>query len=120
MSSCGRSWREPTFRAGAQVDTQVDAEGGVVVDQGPLLDGDLDLGLGVADRAQPTDAGAAQRLGGLEVVGVGERLVPGPHPVMVGDGLPVAEHPDPVQVGDYLYPPSYDGRVNRVVVGVQP
>ena len=48
------------------------------------------------------------------------RLMPGPDPLVVGDGPAVAERPDPVQVGDDLDPAADHGRVDRVVVGVQP
>ena len=73
-------------------------EGGVVVGQTPLLD------VLVRCWSEHSDAFAAQHLGGGEVVGVADGLVPGPRSFVVGDQPTVAERPDPVQVHDQLDP----------------
>ena len=63
---------------------------------GSVTGGGSELGLGLTDRPQGTDPGAAQHLGRLEVVGIGDGLVPGPDPGVVGHRLAVTQHPDPV------------------------
>ena len=65
--------------AGHHADAPVQAERGVVVGQRP----DLDLGLGC--RPQDRDPLAAQRLRRGDVRRVGDGLVPGPGPLVVGD-----------------------------------
>ena len=50
---------------------------------------------GSAHRAQHPDPLAAQRLRGGDVLGVGDGLVPGPDPFVVGDEPALAEHPHP-------------------------
>ena len=70
--------------------------------------------------AAPARPVPAQPRRGGDMLGVADRLVPGPDPGMVRDHPPVAEHLDPGQVGHHLDPAADDRRVHRVVVAVQP
>lgn len=69
---------------------------------------------------QSTDPVVAQHVRCLTVLGVGDGLMPGPHPLVIGDGLAVTEHRDPIEIRDDLDTPADHRRVHRVIVGVQP
>src|ERR1700694_1848105 len=51
---------------------------------------------------------------------ISDALMPGPHPLVIGDDLALTEHSDTVEVGDDLDAPADHPGVHRVVVGVQP
>src|SRR6185312_15702128 len=54
------------------------------------------------------------------MLGVGDGLMPGPHPLMISDHRAVTVHADPVQIGDHFdAAPDHPG-MHRVVIGVQP
>jgi hypothetical protein len=89
------------------------AEGGVVVGQA------ADLDLRLRCRTQPADPVQPQPLGRSDMVGIGQALMPSPHPGVVGDQPAVAEGPHPIQIGDHLDPAADHRRVHRVVVAVQ-
>jgi hypothetical protein len=55
--------------------------------------------LGLSGWAQQVDPAAARRPGRRQMLGVGDGVVFGPQPFMVGDQRPVvASHPNPIQV----------------------
>jgi hypothetical protein len=56
---------------------------------------------------------------GGNMFGVGDRLVPGPDPLVIGDQPSLADRAHAGQVGDDLNAPSDDRRVHGVVVAVQ-
>ena len=98
---------------GAGVGAGGDAECGVVVVQA------ADLHLRFGNGSQHAGPLVAQQLRRGDVFGVGDRLVPGPDPLVIGDRPSLTEHPHPGQVGDDLDAPTDDRRVHRVVVAVQ-
>ena len=65
------------------------------------------------------DSSAPQYLRRLDVDRIGDRLMGGPHPVVGGDGLPVAEHLHLVQIGADQDAAADRARVHRVVVTVE-
>jgi hypothetical protein len=63
---------------------------------------------------------AASRPRGLAVLRGGDGLMPGPHPLVIGDRLAVTEHLHLIQIrGDFDAPTDHP-RVHRVVIGIQP
>ena len=51
---------------------------------------------------------------------VGDGLVLGPDPLVIGDDPAVTQHPHPVQIRHDLDPAADHGRIDGIVVGVQP
>jgi hypothetical protein len=72
---------------------------------------------GLADYDAPV---TAQLGGGDQVGGIAEGLMSGPAARMVGDQPPITPRPHMVQVGGHLDAAADCGRVDRVVVAVQP
>src|SRR5690348_1583458 len=62
---------------------------------------------------------ASQLVGCGVVVGCGDALVPGPQPLVIGDGAAVTVGADPVQVGAHLDAVHDRRRMQGVVVAVE-
>ena len=79
-------------------------------------------GRGPAPRVRASDAPLgplpAQRDRRRDVPGIGDRLVPCPDPLVLGDRRALADAADRVQVGDHLDPAADHRGVHRVVVAV--
>ncbi len=93
---------------------RLEAERGVIDGKITLLD------FGFGCRAQHAGPLTAQGPGRGMMPGIGDRLMPGPDPLVISGGLAVAQHAHPGEISDDLDPAADHGRVDRVVVGIEP